>query len=48
MKNNAKARRLLGLPHWVSNTQKVMILDIHPNKWRAVRTKRGNHVYGDL
>lgn len=48
MKNNAKARRLLGLPHLVSNTQKVMILGIHPDKWRTVRTKRANHVYWDL
>ena len=53
MTNNAKARRLLGMPHWISNTQKVMLLSPTYRKpsirrlaqWRVVITKAADHAY---
>lgn len=55
MTNNAKTRRLLGMPHWISNTQKVMLLSHTYRKptirllaqWRVVRTKAADHAYAD-
>lgn len=55
MTNNAKARRLLGLDHWQSNTQKVALLSptyrrtkSPHSKWRVIRTKSSFHAYGDF
>lgn len=60
MTNNAKARMILGLDHWRSNTQKVALLgptfrriDHHSGikhlaKWRVLRTKHSNFAYGAL
>lgn len=56
MTKNAKARRLLGLDHWQSNTQKVALLTPtyrrvrnNPHRtWRVLRTKASFFCYGDI
>lgn len=60
MTNNAKARMILGMDHWRSNTQKVALLSPtyrrlernspmrHLAVWCVLRTKSSDHAYGIL
>ncbi|EFR7340371.1 stationary-phase-induced ribosome-associated protein [Salmonella enterica] len=54
MTNNAKARRLLGLPHWESKTRKVFFYHDHfahndnIPAWVPLRTRKRNFVYGSF
>lgn len=57
MTNNAKARMILGMDHWRSNTQKVALLSPtyrrlernspmrHLAVWRVLRTRSSSHAY---
>ncbi len=53
MKSNAAARRLLGMNHWRSNTQKMSLIDGHTSPktgkcvtaWIALRTRSGDYFY---
>ncbi len=57
MTNNAKARMILGMDHWRSNTQKVALLSPtyrrldrnnpmrHLAVWQVLRTKSSNYTY---
>lgn len=55
MTKNAKARRLLGMAHWQSNTQKVVLLGltlkpakVPYGKWHVTRTNTCCVCYGDF
>ncbi|EKQ1828432.1 hypothetical protein P4Y30_004443 [Salmonella enterica] len=60
MTNNAKARMILGMDHWRSNTQKVTLFSPtyrrlernspvrHLAGWRVLRTKSSDHAYGSF
>ncbi len=57
MTNNAKARMILGMDHWRSNTQKVALLSPtyrrlarhspmrHLAVWQVLRTKSNNYAH---
>lgn len=53
MKSNAVARRILGMNHWRSNTQRMSLIDGHTatktgkvvTAWIALRTRSGDFFY---
>ena len=52
MTSNAKAKRLLKMPHWESKTRKVFFYDDHwchndnVPSWLPLRTRKRNFCYG--
>lgn len=54
MTKNAKARRILKMDHWASNTKKVFFYEEHfahndnIPAWVPLRTRKRNFIYGNF